>query len=56
MAREDTQFPKKREKTGGRAKGTPNKAAVEGREFAEQLVTDPGLPESEGENRANLLN
>jgi hypothetical protein len=28
MAREDTQLPKKREKTGGRAKGTPNKATT----------------------------
>jgi hypothetical protein len=34
MAREDTQLPKKREKTGGRAKGTPNKATTVGREVA----------------------
>jgi len=41
MARESTQFPRKRQKTGGRVKGTPNKATVAGREFAEKLVTDP---------------
>src|SRR5688572_16922403 len=41
MAREDTQFARRRQKTGGRARGTPNRATVEGREFAMLLVNDP---------------
>lgn len=38
--------PKGTPKTGGRAKGTPNKATVEVRLIAERLLTDPRYVEN----------
>ena len=48
MAREDTQFPKKREKTGGRQKGTLNKRTVD----MATMSTDELLAELEAHHRA----
>jgi hypothetical protein len=45
MPREDTQFAKGREKSGGRQKGTANRSTIEGRDFARRLMDDPAYRE-----------
>jgi hypothetical protein len=46
MALTSTSYPKKRMKTGGRARGTPNLATTAGRELAARLVNDRAYRES----------
>ena len=46
MPREDTQFAKGREKSGGRQRGSANRSTIEGRDFARRLMDDPAYREN----------